>query len=609
MGRTRAHNVACPDPAHIGGRVHRHGTFETATTGPLWRFRCFPPPGLGDPHCFSVVAPGGKRQTRQRGAPDCSDHPGAVVRRFGTHGKGKNRRQRYRCDHECNATCLTRRRTRNAVCPGFHTFSHELPREHVEGGKKCQHCLELRGIHRGERLAARRQRLNSRQVARLLLELASGVSYTKVGLAALKAAGIAVVSTTLRRRPSGARGWERVPDEELDALDPDAARIADEAFADAAPLAEEPEFPVPIGDDGTEGTVVALPGDPRPKRRRRRSASTRLRTRVWHVGADLVEAFAPVVWEAQEATFRDWEQKVAAAGHPRVWLLDDRPYYTDVLGAKKQAGGYSVLALAELDPLDAALPWRARLRLARAFPRANAVAYRMLFDEIGYAPDLVISDNSSAIKNALEAHFGGALHRVPSLWHMVDALRTGILAKALERPESAGLREHLDHLGRRSHYLRSAEGWADWWDGLLELGQANGVALGKLTAARGDYEGRMAGALPLLLGNEQFPMSNSPIEALIRDILNPIFTRSRQFSFANVERTNALLDLVVAKANGAFDDLNDVAALIEKDALEFGGHTVPLRAVADPRLADGTPSRSLRDENLLLDVAAARGIR
>lgn len=598
MGRPRTHSIECPLPEHAGGRVEKHGR----GAGGLLRFRCYPPPGLGVRHSFSIVPAGGRRQSRQRGAPECPDHPGASIKRHGTYGAGERGRQRYRCEHACNASCLTRPRRKHDACPGYHTFTHELPREHVGSGDSCPHCLELRGIHRGERLSARRQRLNSRQTARLLLDAASGTSYTKVGFAALRAAGIEVDAAKLRRRPSrpSSRPAEPLPLDGLEPEDVEAPQDADHA--------EEPEFAPPLPGVESVGTAVQFPGD-EPRRPRKRSASERLRTRVWHAGADLVEAFAPVIWEAQEAKFRAWSEKVAAAGHKRVWLLDDRPYYTDVLGAKKRAGGYSVLALAELDPLDKAVPWRARLRLARAFPRANAVAYRMLFDEAGYAPDLVISDNSAAIRNALAAHFGDAVHRVPSLWHMLDSMRRGALKTALARPGSEPLREHLDYLGRRSRYLRSVEGWGEWWDRLLALAQAQGASLGKLVALRDDYEGRMADALPLLLDNEAFPMSNSPVEALIRDVLNPIFTRSRQFSFANIERTNSLLDLVVARAAGAFEDLNAVAALIERDSINHGGHTVPLRWIADPRLPDGTPSRSLRDDGLLLDVAAARGIR
>lgn len=605
MGRPTTHSIVCPLPEHTGSRIQKHG----AGTGDLIRFRCVPPPGLGVRHSFSVVRPGGHRATRQRGAPECADHPGAAVKRNGTYGSGIRGRQRYRCEHECNASCLTRRR-RGGPCPGFHTFTHELPREHVESGDECPHCLELRGIHRGERLSARRQRLNSRQVARLLLELAAGTSYTKVGFAALRTAGIELSSTEPRRRPSMRRARRPDPSELPDPIDPDEVidaedtRLADLLRDDA----DIPEVPAPPDREPPAGTEVQMPGDG-PTRPRRRSASTRMRTRVWHVGADLVEAFAPVVWEAQDARFRERSERATEAGHLRVWLLDDRPYYTTVEGAKKQAGGYSVLALAELDPLDRAVPWRARLRLARAFPRANAVGYRMLFDEMGTTPDLVIADNSAAIKNALSRHYGDSVRLVPDLWHMTDAMKNGVLEQALKREGAEPLREHLDRLGRRTRYLRSVEGWGEWWDTFFELAQAQGVSLDKLVAQRADYEGRMADALPVLLGNEAFPMSNSPIEALIRDILNPIFTRSRSFSFANVERTNNLLDLVVAKADGSFDDLNTVAQLIEQDALRFEGHTVPLRSVADPRRPDGSPSRSLRDEHLLLDVAAGRGIR
>jgi hypothetical protein len=357
-------------------------------------------------------------------------------------------------------------------------------------------------------------------------------------------------------------------------------------------------------------TIVPLPLARHPSitpPRRRRSPSTRLSARLWHIGADLVEAFAPVVWEDLDERLRVHSDKIAAAGHLRVWIVDDKPYYTDVTGKRKLVMGYSVLVLAELDPLDAALPWSAKLRLARAYPRANNVAYRLLFDEMGYEPDLIIADGGKAISAAVTNHYGGRVRTVPDVRHMVDALKVGILEAALRRDADGDLRHHLDSLARNSQHLRSTEGWGAWWDRLLDLAQARGVGIGPLVTARNTYEARLADALPVLLANSALPLSNAPIEALISENLGPIFTRRRQFSFANIERTNSLLKLVVARAHGEFADLNRVAALIEADETPHAGWQVPVRAIADPQPAEGR-YRSLRDETAMLDVAADRGI-
>lgn len=126
-----------------------------------------------------------------------------------------------------------------------------------------------------------------------------------------------------------------------------------------------------------------------------------------------LDHFAPVVWDDLDARLRAHAETIAAAGHPRVWIIDDKPYFTDLEGKKKLAGGYSVLIAGELDPLDPVLPWRAKLRLARAYPTANNVAYRLLFAELGYEPDLIVAEGSKAISAAVNLHFGGRVKTVP----------------------------------------------------------------------------------------------------------------------------------------------------------------------------------------------------
>lgn len=386
----RAPKARCPDRLHKGSAIQAWGTFRRAS-GRYRRYRC--EPLAGATHWFSVGIEGGRRRKGQAGAPACAEHSGARVVRAGMYRHGTAQpRQRYECDHtgRCRASC-------RPTCPGKHTFTPALPRAHVHSGEACAECLELRGIHRGEIAAARRHRFNARIVARTLSELSLGLSYGKAGMAAADAAEIPLAA---RRR--------------------------------AAPAAP-PRRRAPAG-----------------KKKRRRSAATRLMARFWHIGAGFVEAFGPVVWQATERRLRERAEANAATGLPRVWLIDDVPVYAlDPSGKRKKADGYSVLVLAELDWTEAANPGAAKLRLARALPKSTSVAWRLLFAEVGYVPDIVVSDAATPIIAAVGRHFAppGPLF-VPSLWHLARALEKNALEHALRGPNAGEIRRHLTELGR-----------------------------------------------------------------------------------------------------------------------------------------------------------------
>lgn len=89
------------------------------------------------------------------------------------------------------------------------------------------------------------------------------------------------------------------------------------------------------------------------------------------------------------------------------------------------------------------------------------------------------------------------------------------------------------------------------------------------------------------------PLSTGGLETLIAMRIDPLLER-RRTGFGNIERTNHLLDLVVALEHGAFDNLAEVARQLRDDGARHGGWTVPLRDVAGPRPAGGYYS-SLRD--------------
>ena len=176
----RAPVARCPNPLHKGSRVLAWGTY-CHVSGRVRRYKCFPL--VGDPHTFGVGIAGGRRLRGQQGAPVCPLHPGSAITRHGSYGgaSGGAARQRYRCDHSpCSCVC-------RPGCRGWHTFTPPLPRHHVAAGDQCDDCLELRGIHRGEKVVARRHRWPARIVADRLAEMANGTSYAQAGENALLA--------------------------------------------------------------------------------------------------------------------------------------------------------------------------------------------------------------------------------------------------------------------------------------------------------------------------------------------------------------------------------------------------------------------------------------
>jgi hypothetical protein len=432
----RAPTAQCPDPLHVGARVVAWG-IESRKQGKVRRYKCHPL--VGYPHSFSVGIEGGRRVRGQQGAPPCPQgHTDAHVIRNGSYGKGASRRQRYLCQHQRhNDRC-------RPECPGWHSFTPVIPRHHVAPGDHCAGCLELRGIHRGEKVVARRHRLTARQAAQLLAAIAAGKSYADAGR--------------------------------------DAAKLMKLPLAQRRRAAPAPEVGPPVLF--TRSSVAA---------------------RVWHIGADLVEGFGPIVWEHTLPRLQARAERIAAAGLPRTWIVDDVPVsQADEKKKRWKTGGYSVLVVAEMDPFDEIEPWATRLRLIRALPKANTIAWRFVFDEVGYTPDIVIADGASAIQAAIREQWGpGAVRSVPSLWHLRKSLEEGPLAAAIAGERGRSLRIHLDALLRpkdaEGSVTASPEAWREWWQTLWEMAEKSGlVRMPNLGRSRADTEDRMADAIPIL---------------------------------------------------------------------------------------------------------------
>ncbi|GAA1434677.1 hypothetical protein GCM10009641_28660 [Mycobacterium cookii] len=331
---------------------------------------------------------------------------------------------------------------------------------------------------------------------------------------------------------------------------------------------------------------------------------------AWHLAADLVEQYAPLIWRSVNARMQERDRKLrtrndqlleanptAGLAQPLTWLLDEQPV---VVWAKNSAGKrvrryWSVLVLVEVrwhDPMDPmSFPQREyRLRLMRAYPRPNHTAWRLMFDEVGVRPDFVVADHASAIGNAVDLHFGpGVVGFVPSMFHMRRNLREALLdtkaattivqgRKTLVEP----LAKHLDLLHRDDLAALTPADWARWWDDLEHHAARLGVPVAGMTDRRRLYEPRVAKAMPLLTAQPHLPASNAAVENRIRHLLEPFLTNRKQM-YRNLARLNFLLDLAVARQQGAFTDLEDVAKLIHDDNEAAGGWAPQPRTLADPQ--------------------------
>ena len=415
--------------------------------------------------------------------------------------------------------------------------------------------------------------------------------------------------------------------------------------------------PSTVDDDAADTDVVAHISE----------ASRRARN-LWHIAADWTEAFAPVIYEpinkrltaqafAERARLaaaivarnnaKTAHERRAPLDRPQVIFIDDVPVYGQdpKTGTRsRRDAGYFVLVVAELhwvpkpaastakktkrrataEPVgtDTAGPnvdgtaWTTatKLRLLRVMAKSNTQAWRLVFDELGYTPDFVVADAGTGLKAGFDAHFDSSRTVfVPSLYHLSErvkddfsdvpgAFQTGASGKRFIKP----LNDHFAKLSRTSGVLDSAVKWKRWWDELERIIAAEGLPRDTVRAKRKTYEPTMADAIAALGQNPLVPLTTGGLETLIARKVKPLLAM-RRTSFANLERTNHLFDLVVAEQHGAFNDLSDVAALLRADGQRHGGWTVPLRSVSDPRPPRGTYS-SLRDTTLLDTLAVERGL-
>ncbi|HTU36573.1 MAG TPA: hypothetical protein VMF35_01075 [Acidimicrobiales bacterium] len=538
--------VRCPIPEHANSNVQSRGTRQTQD-GPRRVYSC--QPDGAKMHTFRVTESGAAPALEKLASPPrCPEHPFGRVVRNGPYGKKPHQRQRYRCYPEPNSR-------------QFHTFTPPLPRNHVHlGGESCPECEEVRGVHRGDLAVSRHQSWSSRVVAQALRDLAVGLSYANVSRNAIEG--------TQRKRSRA-----------------DAKR--------------------------------------KPEERRNKHLSRN----AWHIAADWCEVYSPVLYAHVEQQMRGRAMKAAKTQElqrergedvtPRVIVIDDLPVYasgTRQDGSRTAKRDYFVLALAETFGREAP---GLRLRILRAVPAAEHYAWKLVFDELGYTPDFIVADAATGIVKAVNEYYRGAVTFVPSLVHVRQAIEVGLHAtKGAYTQERRGttkfivpaIAEHLFELSHATITTMTSAGWSQWWDDLERGLDTLGVSLEPTLKRRDNYEATVAAMLPALAGTVDVPVSSGGLETLLRNRVLPVL-HGRSHAFANIERTNRLLDLVVCYDRGLFRNMSTVVSLIRGDSANADGWSTPLRAVTDRQQVPGAKTgrySSLRDVGLVRDIARAK---
>ncbi len=574
-GRPRIHEApGCPNRLHEKSHVVAIGFLRGRESGSrvVRRWRCYPL--TGSHHDFALVVSDDMPLTVPQPNPPCPLHPDSRVKRNGAYGAGRVHRQRYRCHP-----------------PGgkSHVFTPPLPRGYVspEDGP-CPHCGELRGVHHGDHAAARKHTATVAMIAQGLDKLSAGEPYAQVGLWAWK---------QMDRDPA-------VP-------------------ARSSPPPKEPER---VWNEETQAYEDREPAKPKPV-----SLGSLDSRAAWRVAANWIEAFAPVISDPIDADLR--ARALAeraridadlAAGRPlecpQILVLDDVPVWSKAQQRRRREGGFVLLIVGEVAweqparPREGQQQWepRLRLRLVRAMPKSNLAAWRLTFDELGYAPDFVVADGGTGIAAGVTSHFDPQRTVfVPSLWHVRNSVLRAVGMEAASNL-TPPIAEHARHLARGDAILESAGAWNDWWDQLEQIALAEGLSRDKVRNQRRNYQDALANVIPHLAANPGLRLSIGGLETKIRERVDRVLTLRTQF--ANIERTNHLFDLVVAREHGAFTHSHEVEALLRADAEGRvgpdgrSGHAVSLRTIDDPQPDSGPRYRSLRDPSLIASLAESRGL-
>lgn len=329
-------------------------------------------------------------------------------------------------------------------------------------------------------------------------------------------------------------------------------------------------------------------GLPEPDAKHRRNAG--------RLTADWCEVFAPVLWERSENERIALAEEAQRNGFLRVLLVDDDPVYRGGARKGRSTQLYSFLAAAEvfLDPAGSRAD--TRLRLVRALPNHTADAYRLLLGEVGYVPDVLVTDASTSILtlvNELRGEGHTHLGWVLSAPHIAGSWRRN-LAEITKQSRAAGLPfspvrllEQVETL----EFSRSSQAWKRLTDDFEREFAASAEPTSWPVGWWGPWKPVVDAQMPLVDAwwRKGLPLSTGALETLLSGPIKGAFT-GRQAYFGNVRRTAMLLNLITLQINHWLKSPQNIADLLRKDAEAAGGFAAPAR-----RWLDSGLERSLHD--------------
>ncbi len=408
-----------------------------------------------------------------------------------------------------------------------HRFTLPLPRTAVEQDPKWSTSDAVKNPHRGATASGRGQTATTETVAEGLQQLSMGNSYAQVGK------------------------WAR----------------------SQRPMRVKHPKPMEEPESKKKSSVVVKVAATKKKN---------LRTNYWQTGADWVEMFSPVLWNA-------WQEELSkepAPTLPRVLVLDDIPFYAGAAPSGRSNSAMVFSALVATEYYQAAPDssrYRQRVRLVRAYPTHNGDAYELLVLESGVVPDVIVSDSSTSIL-AMVARLkkqNPNLVWVPSAFHVSKQLMKALGKMRWGKPARhfvpGDLLESLEDFS----FLNSPEDWRSWWHDLGARCLAQGVPADKFpTHWRGKYYDKIADALDYLVVHPGVPRGTGAVEASIRGQVKPFF-EPRAAAFTNIERINRLADLLTLRMNDRMDNRAAIAATLRRDAESAGGYVPPARSITE----------------------------
>jgi hypothetical protein len=306
----------------------------------------------------------------------------------------------------------------------------------------------------------------------------------------------------------------------------------------------------------------------------------------WHIAADILERFGPVIIDPALDAIRDEEATYRRDGLPVVYVADEVPVKRDYersFSYNDSPVVWNVLVISrmkwERDGKGNLVGRSSKLVRVRSLPTVTKEAWTLALSELD-APDFLIADGAAAIENAAKNVWGSTTTFVPCVYHATTNIRKRLAPKGSLAEK---VRDHLCTLTRDAMAATGPAAVTAWFDDLETLAAASGLPIDPVLALRNQYHPLLSRSALVAQKNNKpkVPISNASVENQI-DAWVAKLTRRRGAMFSNLARTNLLGDLIVAGANGALLRQHEVVQALRDASRENDGWSPPPRALVEP---------------------------